>query len=135
MRRTSVVALFVVVLAGCGGSGNSTVILHPTSPLEAGIYISLTAPSGLTKYLDQWAAKANSGFTVVSKPQGPQVCSYTGTITKAMTHDKVPASAASSMSKYVGHPFTLALYGPDSQNPATCKRIAAAISRGASHSV
>lgn len=61
-----------LVLAGCGGDGNKhTYVITPTSPLAAGIYLTIVSPVALPQsVLDQ------KSITVAEKAVGPEVCSY-----------------------------------------------------------
>ena len=123
--RLTAFALFIVAVAvllvGCGGSGTSTTVLEPTDPSASGLYISITAPSPVVDLIAHYALGRGAAVIVVSKPQGPQVCSYRTKITEAMTHSNTTPAEAGTMSKYVGQPITLVIYGTNPEIPTLCK--------------
>jgi len=119
------VALVALLLSGCGGSGTSTTVLEPTNPVLSGLYVSITAPSPVAGYIAHWALGGSSGTIIVSKPQGLQVCSRRTKITEAMIQYRVAPAETATLSKNIGQPFTIALYGTSPEIPNLCKALGA----------
>ncbi len=124
-----------LVVARCGGSSTSTTVLEPTDPTLAGLYISISAPSPVVDYIAHWALGASSGTIVVSKPQGPQVCSRQTKLTDAMIQYRVTPAEKARFTKYIGEPVTLTIYGTNPGIPAFCKVLSNLLSAVASQRV
>jgi hypothetical protein len=108
MRRKSqalLLAVYIVLpaLGGCGGgSGGSHTYIEPMSGADVTIVSPVAIPTGfLTR---------NGAYPLLSKPRGPQVCSYEKTV-QGGTH---------SMSYLNGKTLTLKVNGPKRWGSPLC---------------
>ena len=77
----AIASVLSVALAGCGGGGGGSnssshtyVVTPPASSGVSGIYVTIVSPVAIPTSL-----LTKSGGKIVSRPTGPQQCSYTKT--------------------------------------------------------
>jgi signal peptidase I len=120
MRRLALVAVVGAVLVGCAGESPPGVVLKPTDPQLAGIYLQVRAPSGVPNPIWRVLSRsvgstgAPSGFTVAPAAHGPKDCSFT---------HKVPRNTLPSLRRYEGQRIGLAVYGSGRFARVVCQRL------------
>jgi signal peptidase I len=121
MKRLAPIAAVAAVLVGCGGSGSgsasTSVVLKPTNPLLANLYLRVQAPPGVVNTITRSlnAGSAGTGrFVVASAVRGSKDCSRT------IQLDTSPATASRLM-RFGGQTFTVVVYGKSNLAPAVCR--------------
>jgi signal peptidase I len=118
MRRLLPVAAVGLILVGCGGSGGSTsVVLRPTDPRLANLYVQVRGTPAVTKVLTRSlseGAGSSGRLVVVPATHGRKVCSRTIPI-------DATSATAPGLRKFAGQKFTIAVYGDGNFDPAVCR--------------
>jgi signal peptidase I len=129
MKRLALIAAVGPVLVGCGGSGSGStrsMVLRPTNPLLANLYIQVHAPAGaenaITSSIES-AGGSTGRFIVAPAVHGQKNCSRTVQINTS------PATAP-SLRKLGGQKFTIAVYGSSNFAPAVCRGLSNAFGSG-----
>ncbi|HKD16665.1 MAG TPA: signal peptidase I [Thermoanaerobaculia bacterium] len=98
-------------------------VLRPTNPRLANLYVQVLGPAGLASVEAQsFARRARStglgGLVAASAAHGPKDCSHTIAI------ETTPVTT-SSLQKFSGKQITIAIYGKSNLAPAVCSGLAA----------
>ena len=116
MKRLALVAVLVgSSLVACGGSSSTNVVLQPSNPALAGVYLQVSGSSEAAKSVASMLEQGSDGGLVpASGLQGKQRCSQTiQIVTYPVT--------SSSLRKLGGQKVTLAFYGNGQAAPAACQ--------------
>ena len=121
MKRLALIAAVGAILVGCGGGGDSSgVVLRPTSPLLANLYLQVRFPSGaphpIWRALSQTVSSTGVPvqFIVAPATHGQKDCS--------ITH-QIPSDRLASLRKYAGQTLGLAVYGNSRFAQAFCQHL------------
>lgn len=128
MQRLALLAVVGTVLVGCGGGSSTSIVLRPTNPLLASLYIQVHGPSGLaravTRSLSRNASSTGAnGFIVAPAAHGQKDCSRTIQINTSR-------AAALGLRKFAGQKYTLAVYGNSNFAPTVCRELSTGLSSG-----